>query len=130
MMVTNNSTLSTVGADQPTLGLQNLGNASGSSSGNAPGGDTVQLSTTAQVTVMYTDGMNVQEIASSMGLTTQQVSSYLGISTSGTPAGGGGAPAGGSQSRAASASHASGTSQAASGTGSSTSKSDQKSVTE
>ena len=129
MMITNNSTSSTVGGYQPTPGLQNLGNASGSSSGNAPVADTVQLSTTAQVTAMYTDGMSVQEIASSMGLTTPQVNSYLGISTSGTAAGGGVAPAGGGQSRAASASHASGTSQPASETGSSTAKPDKKAVT-
>ena len=90
----------------------------------------MQLSTTAQVTAMYSDGMSIREIASSTGLTTPQVNSYLGISTSGTPAGGGGAPAGGGQSRAASASHASGTSQPASETASSTAKSDKKGVTE
>jgi len=61
-MITNNSTSSTVGQYQPTVALQNLGDAPSGSSGNAAGGDTVQLSTTAQVTAMHADGMSVQQL--------------------------------------------------------------------
>lgn len=115
IMITNDGTVSTVGTYQPAFGLQTLGNVSSDSAGSVSGGDTVKLSTTAQVAAMHTNGMSVKQIAASEGLTAEEVDTYLGISTSSTPSGGGaggGAPAGGSgRGKAASASEASSASQ-------------------
>lgn len=93
MEVTNNTT-TTVDAYQSTYGLQNSGSVASSSSVNTQPTDSVQLSATASVAAMHSDGMTVNQIAASSGLTTAEVDSYLGISTSAT-AGGGGAPVGG-----------------------------------
>jgi hypothetical protein len=101
MEITNNTSI-TVDAYQSTYGLQ-------LSSGNAQTGDSVQLSPSAQIAAMHTDGMTVNQIAANAGLTTAEVDSYLGITTTVTPAGGGHAPAkGGGETHAASG--ASGTS--------------------
>ena len=57
-----NNTSTTIGAYQTTYGLQNSGNVSSSSSGNAQATDSVQLSSAAQVAAMHTDGMTVNQI--------------------------------------------------------------------
>jgi hypothetical protein len=58
----------------------------------APASDTVSLSPTAQATALQQQGFTVNEIASTLGLTTATIDSYLDIATATTS--GGGAPSG------------------------------------
>ena len=88
-MEITNKTSTTVDGYRSTYGLQNSGNVSSSSSGNAQAGDSVQLSPSAQVAAMHTNGMTVNQIAANEGLTTAEVDSYLGITTAVKTAGGG-----------------------------------------
>ena len=52
----------------------------------ASGSDTVQLSQTAQVTVLHHQGMSAKQIAANLGMTMRQVDSYLGITTANSTA--------------------------------------------
>lgn len=94
-MITNtlSSTLSPVNYGQSTAALQPQSNASSQSSLSSTGTDSVQLSSTAQVSAMHQQGMNVNSIAANMGLTAAEVDSYLGITTASSSGGGHGAPA-------------------------------------
>ena len=98
----NNSISPIISSGQISGGIAAQGStASNTRSNTYSDADTVQLSPTAQASAMHDQGLSVQEIAYSLGVTNQVVDGYLGIATSVSQD-----SAGGSTATAAKASHA------------------------
>jgi hypothetical protein len=80
----NNSISPIISSGQISRGITSQGTtASSTTRANVySDADTVQLSATAQASAMHDQGFSVQEIAYSLGVTSQVVDGYLGIATS------------------------------------------------